>query len=119
MSKRRKRRKVKVTEADRAARRAQALISGAEIKYLICPLCHKSHPLKTDDSRTLFRVNGNYAIISTRVGGGDRVGFFRIPEKDITLKDLKESYPLVFNNLRNSVEQLSDLIAAQEKKNEE
>jgi len=110
MSIRRKRRKIKVTKEDQDARRSHALAAGTEITYVICPLCHKSRPLKSYDSRTQFRVESGYAVISVRIGGGDRVGFFRIPERDISINELKNSHPLVFENLKNSVTQLSDLI---------
>lgn len=111
----RKIRRSEEAKLDREQRKAQALRKGKEVSFLTCPLCGRSRPLKMWNKTTSFQVKPAYAIISTRKGGGRRIGFFRIPEKDVPLRDLKEAYPLVYANLLENVQELSSLLEDLEK----
>ncbi len=100
---------------DRERRKAQAFAEGKEVSYLTCPLCGRSRPLRMWKKDTRFQVKPGYAIVTTRKGGGRRIGFFRLKEKDVKLPDLKEAYPLVYANLLENVRELSSLLEDLEK----
>ena len=100
---------------DKEERRVQALAWGSEVIFLTCPLCGRNRPLKTHGKPTRFKVKPDYAVITVRKGGGRRIGFFRLPEKDLKLSELKEAYPEVYMNLKESIEELHIIMEEIEK----
>mgnify|MGYP007042398634 CR=1 FL=1 len=94
-------------------RKAQAMDHGKEATFLTCPLCGINRPLKMWGKDTRFNVKPDYAIITVRKGGGRRIGFFRLEDRDVKLADLKELYPAVWRNLKESVEELHNEILGQ------
>lgn len=108
-----KTRRDKALEAreDKAIRRAKALVDGKEVVFLTCPLCGKNRPLQNKKGeKARFQIKPDYALITTRKGGGRRIGFFRLPDKDVNLTELKELYPDVFWNLYDNVKELFDIL---------
>lgn len=111
----RKIRRSEEAKLDRESRKAQALRDGKEVTFLTCPLCGRSRPLRMWGKTTEFQVKPDYAVVTTRIGGGRRIGFFRLEEKDVKVGDLKEAYPLVYANLLENVRELSSLLEDLEK----
>jgi len=94
-------------------RKAQAMADGKEATFLTCPLCGLNRPLKMWKKDTRFNVKPDYAIITVRKGGGRRIGFFRLEDRDVKLADLWEKYPEVWENLFENVNLLHDLLMKQ------
>jgi len=90
-------------------RRAKAS-SGARIEYLTCPLCGRNRPLIMWGKQTRFEVKPDYAIIQVRYGGGRGVGFFLSLEESINIEDLEREYPKVYENLKDEIELLYNLL---------
>jgi len=120
----------KRAERDRTyeIRRQHALEHGTTIKSLVCPLCGLSRPLDSHRGRNTFIIyDQNRPLIQTRKGGGriiieDRgrgVGFFLVEEESFTLDEMQEHYPEVYENLRESVEHLAELLELFEEEEEE
>ena len=91
---------------DREQRRLDAFADGKEIHYLHCPLCGRNRPLDTRKGRSEFEVKLDFGVITTRIGGGRRIGFFRVEGSEVTIADLKDQFPEVYENLREEVEKL-------------
>jgi hypothetical protein len=113
--KKRERRSEKAKK-DYEDRKAQAMADGKEAAFLTCPLCGINRPLKMWGKDTRFAVKPDYAIITVRKGGGRRIGFFRLEDRDVKLADLWEKYPEVFTNLLQEVNLLHILLGEQYKK---
>ena len=94
-------------------RKAQALTKGKEATFLTCPLCGINRPLKMWGKDTRFGVKPDYAILTVRKGGGRRIGFFRLEDRDVKLADLWEQNPEVWKNLFENVGLLHDILMKQ------
>ena len=101
------------SEKDYDVRKAQALKNGKEAVFLTCPLCGVNRPLQKLGKDNWFKVKTDYAIITVHKGGGRRIGFFRIEDRDVKLEDLQKKYPEVWENLFESVGLLHDFLMKQ------
>ena len=96
---------------DREQRRLDAVKEGKEVQYLHCPLCGRNRPLNTKKGRSEFKVKLDFGVITTRIGGGNRIGFFRVDGSEVLIVDLQAEYPDVYENLREEVGKLSDALS--------
>ncbi|MHC1628265.1 MAG: hypothetical protein ACXQTI_05500 [Candidatus Nezhaarchaeales archaeon] len=100
----------RLRDATYEERKAKALTEGTRVEYLTCPLCGLNRPLEKWGKPTVFKVKPDYAIIQVRYGGGRGRGFFLNEKESIKLEDLKNHYPDVFENLKEEVEKLYEII---------
>jgi len=90
-------------------RRAYALQHGTRITYLMCPLCGKRQPLRRHRGQTQFILyDPEHPLIQVSIGGGryhdgSGVGFFLLRDESLTLEEMREEYPEVYENLRSAV----------------
>jgi hypothetical protein len=105
-----KERRSEKAKKDYEDRKAQAMADGKEAEFLTCPLCGFNRPLKMWGKDTRFIVKPDYAIITVRKGGGRRIGFFRLEDRDVNLTDLWGEFPEVWKNLFENVNVLHDLL---------
>jgi len=90
-------------------RRKLAFQHGHRHKYITCLLCGRNFPLKIWGKRKKFEVKPDFAVITTRVGGGRSIGYFLDEKENVYLKDLKKQYPEIYANLKEQIKKLYDL----------
>jgi len=100
-------------------RRQWALEHGTRVSFLICPLCGRGRPLDGHRGRAVFQVRPEYPLIQVRIGGGRGIGFFLLEEESLSLEEVREQYPEVYENLLESVEQLAEVLGLFEEEEEE
>jgi len=96
---------------DREQRRIEAMKTGKEILWLNCPLCGKGRPLHSRKGDARFAVKLDYGVVMVRKGGGNRIGFFRVEGSEVTIQELEEAHPEVFENLKVEVAKLHEALS--------
>lgn len=105
-------------EATREQRRQKAMAGAGPIWYITCALCGRSRPLKLWGKTASFKVKPDYAIITGRFGGGNKIGFFRDPNSDVSWDMLSTDprFKEIWKNLRTEIHALNDLVTEIEAK---
>ena len=91
-------------------RKAIAFSSGTKVLYVTCPLCGRSRVLTDNWGNTAsFNVKEDFAIIQVRYGGGRGIGFFIKPDECLSISEVKEQYPEIYDNLKSSIQELAQI----------
>ena len=91
-------------------RKQDALEFGTKVLYITCPLCGRNrvlHPHKQPQTR--FEVKPDYLLLQARYGGGKGSGFFLNKEESLSIEEVKEQYPELYENLQRELARLVDL----------
>ena len=91
-------------------RREEALAFGTRVLYITCPLCGRNRVLNPHErEQTRFEVKPDFFLIQVRYGGGKRSGFFLNKEESLSIAEVKEQYPDLYENLKEQVVLLSKI----------
>ena len=99
-------------ERDRTVeeRKQHALAFGTRVLYITCPLCGRNKPLNPHErEQTRFEVKPDFFLIQVRYGGGKGSGFFLNKEESLSIEEVKEEYPDLYENLKEQVALLSEI----------
>ena len=92
-------------------RKQHALAFGTRVLYIVCPLCGRNRPLNPHErEQTRFEVKPDFALIQVRYGGGKGSGFFLKEEESLSIEEVKEQYPDLYENLKEQVVRLSKIL---------
>ena len=101
---------------DYEERKRIALTEGKRFEYLACPLCGYNRPIyKHLKGKVRFGVPELKYIVQVRYGGGrteqgKSIGMFLSEEESIRFDELKEKAPEIYENLREEVKKLYNLL---------
>lgn len=92
-------------------KKVKAMLSGKKVFYVTCPLCGLNKPMiQWGKKITPFQIKPDYFIIQCRKGGGRGIGFFLVPEESTKIEDLPKKYPEIWENLKQNVYKLYEII---------
>ncbi len=88
-------------------RKEEALAFGKKVLYITCPLCGRNRVLNPHEKdQTRFEVKPDFLLIQARYGGGRGSGFFLNKDESLSLEEVKEQYPDLYENIKRELARL-------------
>lgn len=97
-------------DEERSNLRNRAFAEGTKSLFVTCPMCGRNRPLKDKWGKGAhFVVKPDYALIQARYSIGRGSGFFLKEDESLSIDQVKDEFPEIYEEIKAAVEQLHDL----------